>query len=80
MDCGRESCEYPLMHCSLTPIERSISTQENKNGIGPDGERTFGTNFLFQFEPVICNPNNKELKYFQLFWFGGVDNTRWKKV
>ncbi len=39
----------------------------------------FGTNFLFQSEPVIRNPNDKELKYFQLFWAGGADNTRWKK-
>ena len=27
--------------------------------------RPFGTNFLFQFEPIICNPDDKELKYFQ---------------
>ncbi len=40
----------------------------------------FGSNFLFQFEPVIRNPDEKELKYFQLFWSGGVDNTRWKNV
>ena len=40
----------------------------------------FGTNFLFQFKPVIRNLDDKELKYFQLFWSGGVDNTRWKKV
>ena len=40
----------------------------------------FGTNFLFQFEPVIRNLDDNELKYFQLFWSGGVDNTRWKKV
>ncbi len=33
----------------------------------------------FQFEPVISNPDDKELKYFQL-WFSGADNTRWKKV
>ncbi len=40
-----------------------------------------GTNFLFQFEPVIRNnPDDKELKYFQLFWSGGADTTRWKKV
>jgi hypothetical protein len=35
----------------------------------------FGTNFLFQFDP---QPDDKELKYFQLFWSGSVDNTRWK--
>ena len=29
---------------------------------------------------MISNPGDKELKYFQLFWSGGVDNTRWKKV
>ncbi len=27
----------------------------------------FGTNFLFQFEPVIHNLEDEELKYFQLF-------------
>ncbi len=26
------------------------------------------TNFLFQFEPVIRNPDDKGLKYFQLFF------------
>ena len=41
----------------------------------------FSTNFLFQFKPVIHNPNDNEfLKYFQLFWAGAVDNTGWKKV
>ncbi len=29
---------------------------------------------------MIRNPDDKELKYFQLFLAGGVDNTRWKKV
>ncbi len=29
---------------------------------------------------MVRNPDDKELKYFQLFWSGGVDNTRWKKV
>ena len=29
---------------------------------------------------MIRNPDGRELKYFQLFWSGGVDNTRWKKV
>ena len=64
---------------------RPISTQENKHGIGLDLNKiepahgVFGTNFLFQFEPVIRNPDEKELKYFQLFWSGGVDNTRWKR-
>ena len=35
--------------------------------IGTNLTRTwaFGTNFLFQFEPVIRNPDDKELKYFQ---------------
>ena len=69
---------------------RPISTQKNKNGIGPDRNKiepapitAFVTNFLFQFEPVIRNPDDKELKYFQLFWSSGADNTRcrrWKKV
>ena len=35
--------------------------------------------------PILCSSLNlgsfdKELKYFQFFWSGGVDNTRWKKV
>ena len=30
-------------------------------------ENVLGTNFLFQFEPVIRSPDDKELKYFQLF-------------
>ena len=45
---------------------RPICTQENKHGIGPDRNKiepahawAFGTNFLFQFEPVICNPDDK---------------------
>ena len=29
---------------------------------------------------MVHNPDDKELKYFQLFWSGGVDNTRWRKV
>ncbi len=29
---------------------------------------------------MIHNPDNIELKYFQLFWSGCVDNTRWRKV
>ena len=33
-------------------------------------------NFLFQFEPVIRNPEDKELKYFQRFLSGNADNTR----
>ena len=37
-------------------------------------------NFLFQFEPVIRNAEDKELKYFQRFLSGGAENTRWKKV
>ena len=40
----------------------------------------FRFNSLFQFESVIHNPDDKEMKYSQLFWSGGVDNTRWKKV
>ena len=31
-------------------------------------ENVLGTNFLFQFEPVIRSPDDKELKYFQLFF------------
>ncbi len=27
----------------------------------------FGTNFVFQLEPLIRNPDDKELKYFQPF-------------
>ncbi len=57
--------------------------EENKHGIGPDRnkiEPTSVPNFLFQFEPMIRNPDDKELKYFQPFWSGGVDNTGWKKV
>ena len=48
--------------------QRPISTQENKHGIGSkqiwSRGWAFGTNFLFQFEPVIRNPDDKELKYF----------------
>ena len=36
--------------------------------------------FLFQFESVIHNPDDKELKCFQLFWSSSADNTSWKKV
>ena len=27
----------------------------------------FGTNFMFQFVPVVRSPDDKELKYFQFF-------------
>jgi hypothetical protein len=33
-----------------------------------------------QFEAVIRNPDDKVLKYFQLFWSDGAYNRRWKKV
>ena len=36
--------------------------------IKPAHAWAFGTNFLFQFEPVIRNPDDKELKHFQLFF------------
>ncbi len=52
----------------------------DRNKIEPVHAWAFGTNFLFQVEPVIRNPDDKELKYFQLFLSGGADNTRWKKV
>ncbi len=62
------------MRCS------SFSTEENKNRIGPEQNGThawaFGINFLFQFEPVIRNPDDKELKYFQLFLAWRWDNTK----
>ncbi len=49
---------------ALSPPLRMISTQENKHGIGPDRNWAFGTNFLFQFEPVIRNPNDKRVEVF----------------
>ena len=53
----------------------------DRNKIEPMHAWAFGANFLFQFEHVIRNPGDKELKYiFNFFRFGGVDNTRWKKV
>ena len=58
---------------------RLVSTQENKHGIGPDRnkiEPAHGRSL-----PIFCSSLNlrsydKELKYFQLVWSGGVDNTR----
>ena len=62
------------------PSLRPVSTQENKHQVGPNRnkiETAHGLSvpiFLFRFEPVIRNPDDKELKYFQLFWSGGADN------
>ena len=39
----------------------------------------FGTNFLFQFGPVIHNPDDKKLKYFQLFFGPAVRITKDEK-
>ena len=50
---------------------RPVSTQENKHGIGPDRKK---------MEPAHGLSVPIFLKYFQLFWSGGVDNTRWKRV
>ncbi len=55
-----------------------MGTDRIRTKIKP-GHWAFGNNFLFQFEPVIRKPDDKELEYFQLFLSGGVDNTRWKK-
>ncbi len=68
----------------LVAVLRPISTQETKHEIGPDRNKIeparVCANFLFQFEPVIRSPDDKELKYFELFLADCVDNTRWKKV
>ena len=61
---------------------RPVSTQENKHGIGPDRnkiETEYGLS-----APIFCSSLNlrsydKDLEYFQVFWYGGVDNTRWKE-
>ncbi len=50
---------FPLRKISM----RSDSSEQNRTRAW-----AFGTNFLFQFEPVIRNPDDKELKYFQLFF------------
>ena len=55
------------LNCCVEAIQwlKSISTQENKHGVGPDRNNiricawAFGTNFQFQFEPVIRNPEIK---------------------
>ncbi len=58
------------------------STQEDKHGIDRIGKillnpriRAFGTNFVFLFEPVIRNPDGKELSIFSFF-----APAVWKKV
>ncbi len=66
-------------------IKGRFSTQENKYGIGPDRTdkiEPFGSNFLFQFESVIRNPDDKELvrSIFNFFWPSGADSTRSKNV
>ncbi len=66
----------------LFRVIRPISTQENKHGIGPDRNKIKPAHGLSV--PIFCSSLNlwssdKELKYFQLFWSGAVDNTRWKK-
>ena len=56
---------------------RPISTW-NRIGIklNPRMAWAFVNSFLFPFKPVIRNPDDKELKYFQLFWSGGVGKGR----
>ncbi len=62
---------------------RPVFTQENKHGIGPDRNKIETAHGLSV--PIFCSSFNlrsydKELKYFQLFLSGIVDNTRWKRV
>ena len=67
VDCSIVTPKGPL------PL-RKISMGSDRNKIEP----THGLSV-----PIFCsslNLDDKELRYFQLLWSGGVDNTRWKKV
>ena len=66
--------------CHLKSDFHSGKKAWDRSGTKLNRAWVFSTNFLFQFEPVIRKPDDKELKYFELFWSDGADNTRWKKV
>ncbi len=56
-----------FIHLLVCTRLKADSTQENKHRIGSEQNWTrpwaFGTNFLFQFEPVIRNPDGKQEKW-----------------
>ncbi len=63
---------------------RFSPAQENKHQIWPNRSKIEPAwlsvpIFLFQFEPVIHNLDDKKLKYSQLFWSGGAQYTNMEK-